>query len=125
MVEFFYMVKFSQAHINTLMSKSLLRLIAIIMLLVAVGAYFSGLYTLPYAFYQLMCWAVVVESILIIWQTHKNKGSQIIIWIFALAAIVFNPITPIYLSTKIWQFVNLTVVALFVLSFFFLKENKN
>jgi len=125
MVRLIYMIKITQAHVKTFVSRSWLRLVAVVMLLVAVTAYFSGLYTLPYAFYQLMCWAVVIESLIIVWQTYKNRESRIVLWIFALVAVVFNPITPIYLSTLVWQFADLAVVVLFVLSFFLLKEKKS
>lgn len=104
---------------NTFIKKNWLRLLGIVMLLVAVVSYFSRLYSLPYAFYQLMCWVVVVESLLIVWQTHKSKELLYIPWVFALVAIVFNPITPIYLSTIVWQFADIAVIVLFLLFSFF------
>src|ERR1035437_9372795 len=108
-------------YMKTFIKNSWLRLFSIIMLLVTVMSYFSGKYTLPYAFYQLMCWAVVVESLIIVWKTHKSKEMQVIMWVFVLVAIVFNPITPIYLSTLVWQYADIAVVVLFTLTL--LKEN--
>jgi len=112
-------------HMKMFISKSWLRLIGIIMLSVAVTSYFSNWYVLPYAFYQLMCWVVVIESLMLVWKIHKNRGSEILIWIFVFTAVVFNPLTPIYMSTLVWQYVDLAMVVLFILSFFFLKENKS
>jgi hypothetical protein len=115
------MIKLS--HMKSFVSQSWLRLLGIVMIVVAVTSYFSGWYTLPYAFYQLMCWVVVIESLLIVLQTYKDKGSQVVLWIFVLTAIVFNPITPVYMTTLIWQYVDIAAGVLFVLSFFFLEKN--
>lgn len=101
-----------------------LKLVAMLMLLSVVASYFSAMFTLPYAFYQFMNWAVVIASIMIVKQSYKMQKS-LPMWLFALVAIVFNPIAPIYLSAFAWQIVDIAAVVLFLISLFLMREKKN
>lgn len=101
-----------------------LKLAAIAMLLGALVSSFSALFTLPYSFYQFMNWAVVGAALMIVWQSYKIS-KPLPMWLFALVAVVFNPIAPIYLSAFTWQIADIIVIVLFAVSFFLMKEKKN
>ena len=109
---------------KTFLNNNWLKLAAIAMLLGALASSFSALFTLPYAYYQLMNWAVAGSALMIVWQAYKSR-KLCIMWLFALVAVVFNPITSIYLSAVAWQIADIIVAVLFVISFFLMKEKKN
>jgi hypothetical protein len=101
-----------------------LKLVAIAMLLGALVSSFSALFTLPFAYYQLMNWAVAGAALMIVWQAYKSR-KLCLMWLFALVAVVFNPIGSIYLSAFAWQIADIIVVVLFAVSFFLMKEKKS
>ncbi len=98
-------------------NNSWLKIVAIAMLLGAIASYFSAMFTFPYAFYQFMNWAVAGAALIIVWQSYKMQKS-LSMWLFALVAVVFNPIAPIYLGAFAWQIADIVVVVLFLISFF-------
>ncbi len=100
-----------------------LKLAAIVMLLGALLSSFSTLFVLPYAYYQFMNWVVVGAALLVVWQSYK-VGKQFIVWLFALIAVVFNPMAPIYLSAFSWQIADIIVVVFFLTSFFAIRSKK-
>ena len=91
-----------------------LKLLAIAM---ALGALAPVSY---YAYFQLMNWVVVGAALMTAWQAYKQK-SLWIVWLFALVAVVFNPLAPLYLQADIWRIADVVVAALFVISFFLVK----
>ncbi len=109
---------------KTFINTSGLKIIASIMLTGALISSYSSAFVLSYAYYQLMNWAVTGASMLIVWQAHKANQS-LPLWIFATVAVVFNPIASIYLSAFAWQVADITVVLLFLISFFAMKEHRN
>lgn len=100
-----------------------LKLAAIILLLGALISSFSKLFSLPFAYYQLMNWAVVGGALMAVWQSYK-MNALLPMWLFALVAVIFNPIAPIYLSAFTWQIADMVVIILFAVSFFVMKEKK-
>jgi len=109
---------------KTFLNNNWLKLVAIAMLLGALVSYFSALFALPYAYYQLMNWAVVCVALMIVWQTYKSRN-LCLMWLFALVAVVFNPVSPIYLNAFAWQIADIIVAVLFLISFFLMKEKKS
>jgi len=102
---------------------NLLKIIALIMLLGAALSSFGTLPILPFTYYQLMNWAVVGASLIIIWQAYQKKLTCLI-WIFSVIAVIFNPITPIYLGALTWQISDIIVSILFIVSFFLMKDEE-
>ena len=109
---------------KTFLNNNWLKLAAITMLLGALVSSFSALSTLPYAYYQLMNWAVAGAALMIVWQTYKSRN-LCLMWFFALIAVVFNPIALIYLNAFAWQIADIIVAVLFAVSFFLIKERKS
>jgi hypothetical protein len=106
------------------MEKNGLILLAVVLLLGALASSFSALFTLPFVYYQLMNWAVAGSALMISWQAYKKKDLYFT-WLFALVAVIFNPIAPIYLSALAWKIADAIVIALFAASFFLMKEKKS
>jgi FtsH-binding integral membrane protein len=106
---------------KTFLNDNWLKLVAIVMLLGAIASYFGAWFTRPYAYYQMMNWVVVSAALMAVWQSYK-MGKQFPVWLFALVAVVFNPITQIYLSAFTWQVANIVVIVLFLISFFAMRE---
>jgi hypothetical protein len=109
---------------KTFLNNNGLKLVAIAMLLGALVSSFSALLTLPFVYYQLMNWAVAGGAIMVAWQAYK-RSDLYFTWLFALVAVVFNPIAPIHLSAFAWQIADAIVIVLFAVSFFSMKEKKS
>ena len=101
---------------QTWLSFNWLKILAIILVL---GA-FAQLSFLPYAYYQLMNWAVMVAGLVTAEQAYK-QDKRWVMWIFLLVAIVFNPISPIFLQPNIWLVADVSVAVLFLISLFVLR----
>ncbi len=67
---------------------------------------------LPYAYFQILRWIVALFSLYYIWYLlamprismsvfEMRHGSKLLL-LFAVTAVLFNPIVPIYLSRRIW-----------------------
>lgn len=69
---------------------------------------------LPFAYFQLMNWVVVGAAILVVMRVHN----AFIMWVFISAAVIFNPLAPIFLRSDIWQIADIAVVACFFMSLF-------
>lgn len=89
--------------------------------IVAILFVLGALAPVPYfAYYQLMNWVVVGAALMTAWQAYK-QNSVWIVWLFVLVAVVFNPVAPLYFRADVWQAADITVAALFVISFFLVK----
>ena len=71
----------------------------------------------PYAYYQFERWAILIIGGYSAYLAYKNK-ENIWAWIFAICAILFNPIAPFYLSRSTWQSFDLIVAIIFFVSVF-------
>ena len=69
---------------------------------------------LPFAYFQLMNWAVVGAAILVAMRIHN----AFVMWLFIIIAVVFNPLAPLFLRADIWQIADIVVVACFFVSLF-------
>ncbi len=103
------------------LNNNLLKVIAIVMVFGALFSSFGKLFILPFAYYQLMNWAVVGAAAIIAWEGHKTK-KPCLIWLSGLIAVIFNPINPIYLSQLGWQISNAVAIIFFLISFFIGKK---
>lgn len=102
---------------NTWLQDNWLKVLAIAL---ALGA----LAPIPYfAYFQLMNWVVVGAALVTAWQAYKLNKLWLT-WIFALVAVVFNPLAPFYFSGDVWRFTDIVVSLLFVASFFLVKPTK-
>ena len=107
---------------NAWLADNWLRLLAILMVLGVLGAPFASL-TLPYAYYQLMNWVVVIASVVATWQAYREHNEWVM-WLFILAAVIFNPVAPLFLSAQMWQIADALVVILFALSLYLRPHRK-
>lgn len=68
---------------------------------------------LPYGYYTLLRLVVCGSSAYIAWTTAKLKPTG---WtaVFALVAVLFNPIIPVYLDREIWAFIDIGVAIIYL-----------
>ena len=78
----------------------------------------------PYSYYQFLRWATVIVSFYLAYVAHENKRNGWT-WTFAIIGILFNPIVPFYMERETWQFFNLVVAVIYLVSLFKLKNLKN
>lgn len=73
---------------------------------------------LPYPFYQFLKIAVCGFSIFSFYLYYpKQKFSFTNIWLITLA-IIYNPISPLYITKEIWIFINILTILTFLLQIF-------
>lgn len=83
----------------------------------------GALASFPFVYYQLMNWVVVGASLVTVQQAYQRNMTALG-WVFALVAVVFNPLAPLYLRADVWQVADITASVLFVLSFYFITNKK-
>jgi len=89
----------------------------VVAILLALGA----LAPIPYyAYFQLMNWIVIGAALMTTLQAYKQRNSWVA-WLFALVAVVFNPVAPFYFPTNLWHVADIVVAVLFLLSFLLVK----
>ncbi len=83
-------------------------LLPAIMLLIAI-------LPLPYGYYTFLRIVVCITAGIIAFKVH-SKTNSLGFWVvsFALIALLFNPIIPVFLTRELWFFINLAVAGLFV-----------
>lgn len=75
-----------------------------------------------YGFYQILRWIVTVSAVYIAYQNYLQENKNWV-WVFAIIAILFNPISPIHLDREIWAIID-TIVAVVYLVAFYKDSNK-
>lgn len=93
-----------------------LTVLAIVLVLGAIVAGAGLIPSPPYAYYQLMNWAVVGASVMTAHRAHMQMNS-VIMWIFVALAVVFNPLAPLYLRADVWIGADVLAIVLFLFSF--------
>lgn len=78
----------------------------------------------PYAYYQILRFAVCGAA-LYNGYTAYATGKKMLIGIFAIIAVLFNPIAPIYLDKEVWIIIDSITAVIFIVSLFFLKQIEN
>ncbi|MFA4844486.1 MAG: DUF6804 family protein [Candidatus Margulisiibacteriota bacterium] len=92
----------------------LVPILAIIMLLVAVPV------GMPYGYYILLRWFICGASAYNTYLSYEQQ-KRVFVWMFALLAILFNPIFPIYLDKELWVIIDFISVVIFFVSLFIIK----
>ncbi len=69
----------------------------------------------PYGYYQFLRWVVVIIAGYTAYVAYNNQKIGWA-WVFGIVAILFNPIFPFYLSKGNWQFIDVVVAVLFLVS---------
>lgn len=93
------------------------------LLLVCAALLFLGLADLPMGYYKLLRIIVTIGSVAVIVTEYEN-GSSFWIVTFALIAILFNPVIPIYFGDKsVWMIIDIISGIIFVIKSRKLKQN--
>ena len=95
----------------------IVKIIAILMLLVALANNPSG-------YYQILRWVIcglTGYSAYLAYEHGKNAWT----WIFGIIAVLFNPIAPIHLNRELWMVIDIIVAAIIFTSLFILKYGNN
>lgn len=95
--------------VNAWLKENWLKLVAIVMALGALASF-------PYVYYQLLNWVIAGAALLTAWQAHRQKNDWVA-WLFAILAVIFNPIAPLYLGTGTWQILDVIAAVALALSF--------
>jgi hypothetical protein len=90
------------------MTNALIHFIPSGMLIAAIGRW-------PYGYYMLLRVVVFAAGLLIAALIYQRM-KQVTIWVglFAIMAIVFNPIIPVHLTRGVWSILNLAAAGIFV-----------
>ena len=77
-----------------------------IVIYVAVGMLWIGAAPLPYGYYTLLR---LVVTIVFVWAAYvAYQGKQnMLLYVFGLLALLFNPIIPIYLDKTLWAVIDI------------------
>ena len=85
--------------------------------LLAIIIIFGAFWDHPYSYYQTMRWIVAISSAYYSY-LYFNSNKTFFGWVFVATAILFNPISPIYLQKHTWQIWDLIVGIVFLVSLF-------
>jgi len=98
------------------MGFTIARIVAAILLFLALGRH-------PYGYYTLL--RFVVRGVTI-YGVYFSVKVEKIGWAvtFGIIAILFNPLIPIYLRRGYWQFIDLTVAVLLLIWIFLLRKSQ-
>lgn len=93
----------------------------IVSVILLIFALFAG--SVDIGFFTFLRWVISASSAYYLYVIYKNnQGWGFWVWVFAILAILFNPIVPIYLDRDTWQFFDL--IALGLLSTYLYKLRK-
>jgi FtsH-binding integral membrane protein len=93
---------------NTLIKDNWFKILAVVLLFWAIGDH-------PYGYYQFLRWAIMIIGTYSAYLSYKNE-KIVWTWIFAITAILFNPIVPFYLSKETWQMFDFAGAVVFIIS---------
>lgn len=96
------------------MSFNIIRLIASILLLIALSKQ-------PYSFYTILRICVFVTGAFGAYLSHQSKSDNWL-WIFGAIALIFNPIFPIYLEREIWAVIDIVTAIVLIISIKFIPS---
>lgn len=69
-----------------------------------------------YGFYQILRWVVSGSAVYIAYQNYLQQRTQWV-WMFAIIAILFNPISPIHLEREMWSFIDIIIAVIYLIAF--------
>ena len=84
-------------------------------LILSIIMLFGAIAEWPYGYYTILRWITCITSILVVLQAFEKN----IDWakvVFIVIAILFNPLTPIYLSRSTWIPLDIITAILFIFS---------
>ncbi len=87
------------------------KVLAVIFLIGALGTH-------PYAYYQALRWTVCIGGAYEAYIAYQLKKSSRT-WIFAIIAMLFNPLAPFYMDRSTWQMVDLITATIIIVSAFY------
>jgi len=97
----------------------------VVILAVSIVFLILSLFTLPIDFYKLVRIVVMATSIFCVYDEYKSsKDNTLMLWVYSLVAIVFNPILPFYLGKTLWKIMDVLTLFIFVFSIF-IESKKN
>ena len=99
------------------MGFTIARIIAAILLFLALDRH-------PYGYYKLLRFVVCGVNVYGVYFAVKLEKIGWA-WTFGIIAILFNPLIPIYFRRGTWQFIDLSVAVLLLLSIFLLKKSQS
>ncbi|MFH1455092.1 MAG: DUF6804 family protein [bacterium] len=89
-----------------------LKVIKIICAVLLLGALFN----FPYVYYQILRGSIMILSGYLSYNYFKSKKENLG-WIFAIIAILFNPVIPFYFGKELWQLLDVITAGVFLISF--------
>ncbi|GAA4932902.1 hypothetical protein GCM10023314_01640 [Algibacter agarivorans] len=93
------------------------------LLLICASLLFIALADLPIGYYTLLRIAVTIGATAVVVMEFEN-GFNFWVIAFGIAAIVFNPLIPIYLNNKdAWMPIDIVAAILFLIKSFTIKTN--
>lgn len=95
--------------------------------LVPIAILLIGLADLPIGYYTIVRIVVCIVSCLSCYLSYKRDGSVgVATVVYALLAIMFNPIVPIYLHDKeIWTIIDIVAATLLGIRYFTIKKSQD
>ena len=105
---------------KTWLSYNWLKLTAILMALIAIAVAFFPIYSLPYVYYQMLNWVVLGAALVTASHAHEYNRT-VMMWVFIILAVIFNPVAPFYLNALQWHMFDLVAIFLFFTSLILLK----
>lgn len=69
--------------------------LSVVVLIAALGSH-------PYSYYQILRWIVSASAAYTAYNAYENQQTRWA-WIFAIVAVLFNPIAPITMAREMWQ----------------------
>lgn len=88
---------------------------SIIAKLIAAGMLFAALGRHPYDYYTILRWVACGVAAFTAYQALETKRIGWI-FVFAIVALVFNPLVPLHLRRGTWECLNVAAAALLLLS---------
>lgn len=89
-----------------------------LLLLITAVLLFLGMFNLPIGYYTFLRIAVTIAAVLLVVGEYKD-GLSLWTIIFGAIAILFNPLTPVYLNSKsAWSMIDFWCGVLFLVAFY-------
>lgn len=82
--------------------------------LLAAALCFAAVANLPYGFYMLLRWVVCGVAVAIACQSNQ-RGRLSWMWIFAVVAVIFNPLFRMHFDKEVWRVLNVLAGAALLL----------
>lgn len=77
-----------------------------------------------YSYYTFVRWSVMAVSIYFVIKAYERKQNGLLI-LFGVAAILFNPIKPIWFQKETWHLIDWVLAVSIILTIFFDKKAQN